>query len=219
MSDTHRKLILTALKKGDARRGNYDVHKEGEYVPVWTFTGIEHIIKGHVICEYFGTPVVAIDFLKEAITDFGMDGYSVTTSQNISRWSRALHEIFPSVPDTAWWNFQRYTSYYRDVEGEPGVSSEWSRFLKRVSWVGPIDRWMLRSKHPGNARWFFWRKFDKALDDLYVEGRVFLAQNQNWRYFKHDWDEKGNWVRSFINADAQRKWHARERRRLRQKAA
>ena len=57
--------------------------------------------------------------------------------------------------------------------------------------------------------------FDEALAQVYHRSCDFLREDQNWRYFDYDWDNRGDWTVKYKDDDAQRRYMQRERQRAR----
>lgn len=192
-------MLRLAIEKGSYRKGNRTV----EAYDVRVVRRVDHVFFGPIVvmsrqvtCWYYSSKVFAVDFDRKLITDYAMDSYSISTSQNISGWRRAFREMFPeAVPEDATWLCRQWCAKGDDTA---------QRFSARVPWVR-VDR--------SGVRWFHWPAYDDALALAYDESRAFLRTSQNWRYFVYDWTEDGSWEARFINDDARRRYEARERRK------
>ncbi len=220
MSDTHDTMFDVACRRaakhghGQSKRGNHRVEIDGPYVPLWTFVGLIHRIKGTLTCYYYDREIFAIDFTNARVTDFNMLSYSVSTTNNIHAWMAVCRRMFPSVV-AAWrghwscWTLRqggngRYVSNWVTGPQVDVIENLLERFVKRVPWVYE-DRY--------GIRWFAWEKFDEPLASAFHNSSGFLSREQNWRYFDFDWDSNGEWTRRFKSDDAKRRWEQRKRKR------
>jgi len=205
MSDVYDTMLGVALRRagrhgeGASSRRNKRIKVSGPYKPLWTFVGPIHRVDGVVTCYYYNQAVFAIDFINARITNFDMTSYSLSTGANISGWRYACWRMF-TFPR----HIHQYSAWMGTADG-----SAYARFCKRAPWVHDDSR---------GVRWFAWELYDSALAHVYHRSRTFLGTDQNWRYFDYDWDDFGEWTRHFKNADAERRWNMRERKR-RKKAA
>jgi len=72
------------------KKTNTAVIFEGEAERFTTFEGLHWRATGRMTFEHWDTSVLAVDFDRDMITDFGYTGYSMTTDTNLRGWHRAL---------------------------------------------------------------------------------------------------------------------------------
>jgi len=212
MSDVYDTMLGVALRragrhgKGNSSRRNKRIEVSGPYKPLWTFVGPIHRVEGVVTCFYYNQPVFAVDFINARITNFDMTSYSLSTGANIRGWEYSCWRMF---------TFPAYVRVYHSwmcapppyEHHQPGSDGAYDRFSCRVPWV---------HDDPRGVRWFAWEHYDRDLARVYHQSNAFLSGDQNWRYFDYDWDDFGKWTRHFKNADAERRWKMRERKRERE---
>jgi len=193
---------------GDSFRGKHKVVVEGEYRQLMTFVNLEHRINGVVTCYYYNSEIFAIDFINKRITNFKMERYSISTSRNISTWEWVFRTKYDH--ERKWHGYSFWTGGHEAYGANVGdfgksLNTMYDRFCAKVPWV----------YFDGNGiHWFAWDKYDMSLASEFFESRTFLYNKQNWRYFDYNWDEQGRWTRRFKNADAEKRWHKREKRHL-----
>ena len=201
-------MFRTACKRsaktghGQSERGNRMVSVDGEYRPVWTFLGIIPRLHGIITCVYYSSKIFAIDFINNRVTNFGMSGYSMSTGQNLHGWEDVCASMFPHLLEKWKWKYGEWV----DRNTLPDVQTMYGRFCAKVPWIY-VDK--------NDVRWFEWDKFDEALAQVYHRGCDFLREDQNWRYFDYDWDNRGDWTVKYKDDDAQRRYMQRERQRAR----
>lgn len=200
------------------------------YSALMSFDGPSWTMTGEFTFEHWDTKVLTVNFDEGWITDYGYDGYSKTTDNNLYAWQRAMRRFLPRLP----WDWQRWTANWRRkhptgrcIHGfTPEPNENLVRFRAGVPWVQPVGfRYYGANQRPwgpGNQEttWrFYWGKYDEALSSVFWKSNEFLSENRNQRYFKYDWADyvpehprPSDWVRSFIDRDAERRWRAREKR-------
>lgn len=206
-----------------------------------SFDGPTCSMTGEFRFTHWDTEVLTVNFDEGWITDHGYRDYSITTDRNLAEWRDALLRFLPPELPWNWhrWtaNGRRHhqSSRCQDPRGlEPEIDETMATFRSGVPWVrpeGPFRRdraapslpWAWeRPWGPGtrNTTWrFYWRKYDAELANAFWKSKEFLSEDLNRRYFKYDWrtyvpqnPRPHDWVRSFINPDAERRWRAREKR-------
>jgi hypothetical protein len=211
MSDVYYTMMGVALHragrhgKGNSSRKNKRIEVSGPYKPLWTFVGLIHRVEGVVTCFYYNQPIFAVDFINARITNFDMTSYSLSTGENIRRWEYACYRMFTFPPYVYVYHSWVHTPSHYEPH-QPGSADAYARFSRLVPWVHDDLR---------GVRWFAWEHYDSALAETYHQSNEFLRSDQNWRYFDYDWDDFGKWTRHFKNADAERRWKMRERKRER----
>ena len=195
METPYDSMLTLALKKGRVRRGNREVVVDGTFRRVWSLVGPVDSFEGEICCFYHGSKILTVDMTRQRMSDHGYRGYSVSTTRNLGGWLRAVNELvcddLPfSIYDYGYW-----------VSDKVRIGDAHLRFVNKTGWVdGP---------------WLRWHNYDTALAEQHRKSLVCLWRDQNWRYFTYDWDDKGAWVRRFLDAKSEKLWHDRERRRCR----
>jgi len=205
-------MIETAIKRGRASRGNRRVEFEGTYQVLPSFElGNVPVMTGRLTCWYYSSPVFCVDFDNKRITDFGMIGYSVSTSNNIRHWKHALSCILrPNkgstlcIPSGAIGESGVWTAPAKGYQDKQGWRSHRERFKARAPWC---------YQGTGMVWWFDWELFDPALNEEYYLSIQDLARDQNWRYYAYFWDAQGKWSKRFIDDDAKRRFLARQKKK------
>jgi len=205
-------MLQTPIKEGSSHRKNRRVEFEGTFKELPSFEfGHVVIMTGKLTCWYHSSEILCVDFDKKQVTDFGMSGYSTSTTRNLHAWRAALYAVLrPSLT----------YDFCISVEALYG-SSAWtaskSRYHEGQGWRQRRERF--KSQAPWNYKdangvwWFDWELFDPALSNAYYAAGNDLAQDQAWRYYTYDWDAQGKWSKRFIDADAERRYLARKKKR------
>lgn len=188
-----------------------------------SFDGPSWAMTGEMRFFHYDTEVLTVNFDDEWITDHGYFGHSTTTDRNLREWMDVLDKFLPTLP----WDWKKWTTNWRDkrpirrmgcwLKCVQDIDDDLVRFRARVPWL----RLSYPTTQRGEMEWrFYWRKYDDALADAFWVSKEFLSRDLNRRYFKYDWQGyetslnawPHHWVRSFISADAERRWRAREKR-------
>jgi len=207
------RMLQTAIRRGAAEQGNRRIEFNGTHHTIGTFDcGRVEMLSGRLDCFYYGTRILTVDFDEKKLTDYGMDSHSVSTAANIRKWKRALGRFMRGTehpgsclgPETLYQSGSWTTPPYK-----LGFSRSWQteyrvNFVKKVPWLEVDSR---------GIWWFLWSTgpYEESYD-LYWHGWAFLHGYQRWRYFTYDWNEKGEWAKRFIDADAERRFKARQKR-------
>jgi len=209
---SYNEMLRTAVKRGSARRGNSHVAFEGTRSTIGCFLhGPVEVLTGRLTCWYYSSRIFSVDFDNTRLTDFGMSGYSVSTTNNIRKWRGALAHFWNTaipgvcVPSSALWLSPSWTTDPEQCE----YSSEWHKilrinFVKRAPWL---------HQDAESTWWFDWSAFDEGLYTEFYSSQAFLLRDQHWRYFTYDWNERGEWAKKFLGIDAERRFKARLKRR------
>jgi hypothetical protein len=202
------RMIETAIKRGKSTNGNHAVYVTGERADEQTFLGPHRMLAGTIICTYYNTKIVGVDFVNQRITNYGYDGYSVSTSGNISSWESFIRMMFPFQMKNAYVHHSwlgghkpRYTS--------EALEELYDDFKTRAPWIEK-DKW-------NGVEWFLWSRYDQKIAEVFWDSAGFLQHDQNWRYFTYAWDDNGVWSRRFISPETEKRWRAREAKRTREK--
>lgn len=187
-------MLDIALRRGQSvkasRHRRIDV--EGEYRKIQTFAGECRWLNGTIVCSYYNSDIFALDTINQRVTTFGMDRYSISTQAHLSGWRAAVRGL-GIVPTSALYCGSDWVA--KKAHQDP--------FMARVPWCQRVD----------GVNWFHWPAFDEDLAYAWGGGKYFLRQSQNWRYFTYAWNEQGEWERRFIDAEAEKRWNARERKK------
>lgn len=208
-NDHRFKMLQIAIKRGQSTRGNHQIIANGVIDWNESFLGPHPVFNGSLKFYYHSNPILGIDMVKKRVTNFGYAGYSISTGQNIDSWESYVALLFPR-------QFQRYLSYARWLprrndpfaDGEAAYAESYRRFCTWAPWI-------VKDAH--GDKWVQWNLLDRAAIARYDEGVSFLRNDQNWRYFEYGWDDQGRWERRFKNGQAQVRWTAREKKRVRQR--
>ena len=203
------RMLLTAIKKGSSQDGNRSVKFVGCANLVESFYGKFIEGTGIIECTYYSSAIFAVDLDKHRVTNFSMYNYSPSTGQNISAWEHAifnafnLHGNLGSSQYRPWvvnygmrkYHDHRYPQTTRD-------NTLFDKFRENVPWA----------KKEHDTWWFYWDLYDAGIAQAWYNTIVWLSSNQNWRYFTHSW-VKGAWTHHFIDADAERRYNTRQKRK------
>jgi hypothetical protein len=221
--DRQRELIVTAMQKGNAKhnRTNIEVEFRGDAYPLITFEGPAWVASGLMQFYHHGSRVMAVDFLRDRITDFGYTGYSMTTNVYLNAWSRTLGDMFfqgveclrSETNPFRWTVSDRYnknsTDYYFS-RGAGHAKDMFMRFRAGVPWVKEVD----------GSPWFFGQHYNARLEDHFNQIRSdILRDGVGWHWFTADWNAHGEWGKRFIDDAAKKRWEKREAKRLRYDSA
>ena len=206
-------LIEKALQEGQAfhKRTNIEVMFKGEAYPLITFEGPAWVASGLMQFYHYGTRVLAVDFTRDRITDFGYTGYSMTTNMYLNAWTRALGnmlfqgmECLRSATNPFRWTCTNANYFF--ARGEGHAKDMFMRFRARAPWVKTID----------GSLWFCGQHYDSRLEDHFDSVRRSILQDGvGWHWFTADWNEHGAWGKRFIDDAAKKRWEKREAKRLR----
>lgn len=207
------KMFRIACKKGRAEtgrtKGNRKIEVAGEQRTWQTHYGDWTSLEGLVTCYYYNTPIFAIDFENKRITDFGMDGYSHSTGQQIQAWIRMFQRLnLQSLAAVPLWKASVWVPRARKMNHWKEKEPTWrdvliNRFRKEVPWC-ETDQYQ--------RHWFRWDLYNHEVSDLLWDSIKVLEIDGRHRYFTYEW-VLGKWLRRFIDADAVRRYNARQRRR------
>jgi len=191
-----RKLLMRAITRSEASKGNRQIRVIGEVQRTWTFTGPYFRLEGRIDCLYYGQNVLSVDFINKRITDRGWHAYNSCTNQTIRGYEDVILGLFSFALPSKHIRWV-YTSWMNPPDGD----TPYGRFASRMPWV--------------KDGWFLWEHYDPVLADVFHEGERDLRETQNWRWFTYDWDQYGIWAKRFINADAERRFRKKEKYRCR----
>lgn len=207
-------LLHKGLAKGYAKlaRNETTVSFDGVAHQIATFEGARWFATGKLTFTYECTKILAVDFDQDLVTDFGWHGYGLTTTRYINGWMCDLWSMkFINTPcvdgqfDPIKWTWSdRYNKTNR-FRGEGWHEDMATRFRAKVPWVKWID----------GMPWFHGRGWDDHLNYSYENLRGDLLKDSLWRWWTGDWTESGRWIRRFIDADAERRWLALQKRKQR----
>ena len=208
-----RQMLRLAIRHGQSSRGNRRIGFIGTYkeLPSFEFGSIP-VMTGKLTCWYYSSAIFSVDFDNKRITDFGMEGYSVSTDNNIYRWRDALRELLKPYNERAfcissealWSGRCRWTSPARG--GSKFLQVLFERFRRRAPWA---------YQDQNMVWWFDWELYDTDLEEVYFNSCSDLCENQDWRYYTYDWDAQGKWSKRFISADAERRYLANKKKKKR----
>jgi hypothetical protein len=210
----HNEQLEKALRNGHTvhKHTNTEIVFDGKAERFVTFEGLLWTATGRMVFKHHDTRVMAVDFDRDMITDFGYTGYSMTTDKNLRSWRRALCDagfqgMTSLVSET---NPFRWTSNHdRGPRGAGYAEGMFKRFCARVPWVTRIK---------GDA-WFVGPKYAPVLEDHYdTLRREILSDGVSWHWFTADWNERGQWEKRFIDDAAKKRWEKREAKQLRAEA-
>jgi hypothetical protein len=214
-SGRHQAQIHRALRHGianDDKRNNTCVTFNGEAERIGTFEGPRWHVTGRMTFEYYGTRVLAIDFDRDMVTDFGYIGYRMTTTQNISGWYHALRQTLflgvrcldYSVSALNWTISSRRNekSLAHPSRQKTHEDKLMVKFRTGAPWVRRID----------GDPWFDARAYDQAAVENAERVNREICDGLHWRWFTADW-VNGLWTKQFINEDAESRWKAWRARR------
>jgi len=213
-ADWQSRGLWTALRKGSSKHGRSGtkVVFDGEARCVGTFEGMYWTASGRLMFWHCSSKVMEVDFDRDLITDFGYSGYTHTTTRYINGWlwnlQRARILGVPSLDGSLrpfdWtWSY-RYNGNEK-FSGKGYHEDMHDRFRRGAPWVVWI----------GEMPWFHGARWDFALNVQYGSMRREILFDQGWRWWTADWDDKHQWVKRFVDADAERRWNAREKRHAR----
>lgn len=201
-----------ALKKGSFKRNEVRAMFNGVSVCIPTFEGGLWHATGKLDVWHHGSWVLAVDFDRDLVTDFGYRGYSATTTRVVNGWlwdlqSMNFHYMQSLSPhhDPFEWTWSYAYNKNEKFRGEGWREEMFDRFRKRVPWVKWIDG------HPWYSGSHWYTSLDKKYRDMHRD----LLKDGGWRWWTGDWTESGLWVKRFIDADAKRRWNALQKRRQR----
>lgn len=208
-SDRHLTQIQRAFKHGtvdDNKRNNTRVVFDGEASCISTFEGPRWCAFGRMSFWYYGARVLALDFDRDMITDFGYIGYRMTTTQNIGSWYRELREmrfvgvrcLDPSVGALNWTISGRYNDKSMAAPGQQRSHEDklFAKFRTGAPWVRRID----------GDPWFDGRAYDQTAVDSGRRINGEICDGLRWRWFTADW-VNGLWTKQFIDAAAEKRWN------------
>ena len=206
--------IEQAFESGDMchRKTNTKITFKGAATFIGTFTGSCWIVSGMLSFFHYGNPVFQVDFDNNRVTDFGYYGYSMTTSNNLRGWQGALRDlnlirthIFPRNACIFDWTCTDRTSrrgtHITNLLHRGKAGEMFRRFRERAPWVRVID----------GVYWFCADQYDERLEREFWSTQDGVMQDSRWHWYTADWDVDGNWNYRFIDAAAQKRWHARTR--------
>jgi hypothetical protein len=208
---------MTALRRGASEnaRTSTRVKFVGDAWMFSTFEGPRWFAQGRADFWHYDSHVMAVDFDADRVTDFGYTGYSQITTRTVAGWMRVLHAMwFAHVEslDKAFWPFDWTYDYGRSPKARPrgeGWHEEMrDRFRARTPWVQSID----------GVAWFHGPKWSATLWARYNELRQELLGDRLHTWYTADWNANGRWAKRFIDADAERRWNAAQRRKQRAEA-
>jgi hypothetical protein len=203
--DRHATQIEKALRNGETTqsKSNTRVLFEGKAEQILSFEGSRRIATGRLSFWHWRSQVLAIDFDRDMVTDFGYTGFSHSTTANIGGWLSTLISIkflgMRSLSGDVW--APTWTSTRRDDDLH-------AKFHAGAPWVKQID----------GVPWFHGPSYDAEIAE---SGRYLTAQlcdGINWRWFTADW-VNGRWTKRFIDKNAEAKWNARNARLEKRKKA
>jgi hypothetical protein len=215
----HREQIHKAFRNGGVkhRPTNTEVVFEGTAEPLVTFEGVYWNATGLMTFKHYDTSVMAIDFSRDRITDFGYTGFSMTTNTNLSAWHHELRDMAflgmrcleCETNPFRWTLSDRYNedSIKSAMRGKGYAIDMFLRFRAGVPWVKMIN----------GDPWFCGRQYNPTLEDHYdhLRGEI-LRDGVSWHWFTADWNARGQWAKRFIDEAAKKRWEKREAKRLRQ---
>jgi hypothetical protein len=158
-------------------------------------------IKG-LSCTYHSTVILEVDLIEKSITcnDFG-GWYTPSTSANFNAFVSAARYRMKQVPEWVWREFPRWTQKRYFIDRASSTRQDiFEDHVKRFK-----AHWVVDGR-------FLWETFDERLAKQFTDSLLFLGRDFNYRYFKFTWTD-ATWGYHFINADAERRWKAREKRR------
>ena len=202
------------LRKGGTKhkKTNTEIEFVGQAERFTTFEGLCWTATGRMEFRHWGTRVMAVDFDRDMITDFGYTGYSMTTDKNLRGWSRALRNAeFQGMQslNTETQPFRWTDTHKRGPRGAGYAEAMFERFCAGVPWIKRID----------GVAWFDGAKFSPALEDHYdVLRREILSDGVSWHWFTADWNKRKQWAKRFIDDAAKARWDKREAKRMRAEA-
>lgn len=214
-SDRHWMQVHRALKHGtidDTKRNNTRVVFEGEAERIGTFEGPRWFASGRMSFWYYESRVLAVDFDRDMVTDFGYIGYSMTTNQNIGGWYDGLRRMFfvglhcldYSVGALNWTISGRHNekSLARPENQKTHEDKLYAKYRTGAPWVRRID----------GDPWFDARRFDPEAVTRAGLLNGEICDGLNWRWFTASW-VNGLWTKQFIDEHAERRWKAWRARR------
>lgn len=202
----HGRQIDKALRNGETKESktNTRVTFDGRDERIRTFEGSRHVMTGHLSFWHWNSRVLEVDFDKDMVTDFGFDGYSVSTSANINAWLEHLiktgflgmQSLQPGIRPPKWTatiSTRRMNETHRD--------RLFAKFCAGVPWVKRVD----------GALWFHGPSYD---DQMAIVGENLIddiCANNNWRWFTASW-MNGLWTKHFISNETEARWRKRRAR-------
>lgn len=211
-TDRHAKSIQQALREGHYknRGANVEVFFNGACEVVTSFDGFRYLATGCMDFWHHSVRVLAVDFTNDRITDFGYDGYSHCTTQNIQSWMWMLRSmnfintrsLESCVYPTHWTWMERRTHRTRKPMHSVDKASDRVRWTYRTT--APWVRQDLR------IPWFHGK--------LYNAGAVLrsrpvmdsILDRGQWHWFTGAW-VNGEWTRCFIDAETEKRYNRRRR--------
>lgn len=204
----HREQIKKALRNGGTKHAstNTEVTFDGEAEQFVTFEGLRWSATGFMTFRHYDTPVLAVDFERDMITDFGYTGFSMTTNTNLSAWYRELRDMefmrmacLQSETNPFRWTTTNLDYFF--ARGAGHAKEMFMRFRAGVPWVKVID----------GIPWFCGRSYNQDLEDRFDRVRTeVLRDGVSWHWYTADWDNNGMWNKRFIDEAAQVRWMKRE---------
>jgi len=213
-SDRHQKQIHKALRVGavdDSKRNNTRVIFDGVAECISTFEGLRWFPSGRISFWYYESRVLALDFDRDMVTDFGYIGYSMTTNQNIGGWYDGLRSMHfmgvrcldPGAAALNWTISGRHNvkSLARACNQKTHEDKLIAKFRAGAPWVRRVD----------GDPWFDGRAFDLAVVENGERVNKEVCDGLHWRWFTADW-VNGLWTKKFINEAAEKRWMAWRKR-------
>jgi hypothetical protein len=217
--DRHESQVEKALRNGETRQSktNTRVTFEGKCERIQTFEGSRWFAAGRMEFWHWRARVLAVDFNRDMVTDFGYTGFSVSTNSNISGWLEQLQRMGflgmrsfePFVWPLDWTVSGRYNSRSPARLKDDLSHSECLRavFHMGAPWVKQVD----------GDPWFHGPSYDAAVvenaENVFEE---ISKDGLGWRWFTADW-VNGLWTKRFIDEGAEKRW--KKWRAKREKAA
>lgn len=213
--DRHRTQIDKALRNGETRqsKSNTRVLFEGDAKRIQTFESSRMVASGRMSFYHWDVCVLAVDFDRDMITDFGYTGYSMSTNANVTSWLSQLRQLEflgmrcfePFVQPLNWTISDRYNRG-SDASLNTTMSCSarlWAKFHMGASWI----------KHIDGDPWFHGPSYDADVKERgeQVFNEIF-GDGVSWRWFTADWVD-GVWTKHFIDKAAQDRWSAWRARR------
>jgi hypothetical protein len=211
--DRHREQILRAFRRGETSHSktNTKITFHGELHEVATFEGIHRFALGRMSFFHWDAEVMCVDFTQDMVTDFGYDGFSLTTGRNIRNWMWELKllsfmemkslEQHVAPLDYTLCGKHHHNTLASDHKERSPTQERWRKFYMNAPWVKQVDG------HP----WFHGPSYSEA--QVWSAMQVMRGFSPlDWHWFTADWID-GRWVKHFIDADAEKRFHRREARR------
>ncbi len=209
----HSEQIYKAFKHGQtiSSRTDTKVYFNGVAEVVHSFEGSRWFASGKLDFWHHGARILAVDFDRDMVTDFGYAGYGMTTNANLQGWLHQLRRMAfigtlclgPDAWALDWTMSSRYNPESRVLRQAKMTTGERLNLKYRMGapWVVQID----------GSPWFAGRKYDLAAGEnaARVFGEIFEGSNYKW--FTADWVD-GQWTKRFIDAEAEKRWNAWRKR-------